>query len=79
MLDTKVLGEQLGLDVIEIATRHNSMKETLSERLYEVLSEPQNILKLEVDKGLLIEGALAEFRETFTQALEDIFQECKLH
>jgi hypothetical protein len=73
-MDTKQLGEQLAFDIVEIATRHHIISEILAERLYEDF-EPSQILAL--DKEQIIEGALAEFRETFIKELDEVLENAK--
>jgi len=72
-MDTKNLGSQLAFDVIEIATRHHIISEIIAERLFEDL-DAAGILAL--DKELIIEGALAEFRETFVKELDEVLENC---
>ena len=72
-MDTKNLGSQLAHDVIEIATRHHIISEIIAERLFEDF-DAAGILAL--DKEQIIEGALAEFRETFVKELNEVLENC---
>jgi hypothetical protein len=70
-MDVKTLGEQLAFDIVEIATRHHIISEILAERLFEDLTEMQ---VLALDKELIIEGAVEEFRKTFSASLAEVLE-----
>jgi len=72
-MDVKTLGEQLAFDVVEVATRHHIISEILAERLFEDLTA-EDILAL--DKELLIQGAVEEFKKTFIKELDEVLENC---
>jgi hypothetical protein len=72
-MDTKNLGSQLAFDVVEIATRHHIISEVIAERLFEDLTA-EDILAL--DKELLIQGAVEEFKKTFIKELDEVLENC---
>lgn len=72
-MDVKTLGEQLAFDIVEIATRHHIISEVIAERLFEDLTA-EDILAL--DKELLIQGAVEEFKKTFIKELDEVLENC---
>lgn len=70
-MDTKLTGKQLAFDIIEIATRHHIISEILAERLFED-HDASAILAL--DRDLIIEGAVEEFRKTFAASLSSVIE-----
>jgi hypothetical protein len=70
-MDVKTLGEQLAFDIVEIATRHHILSEVIAERLLEDLTEMQ---VLALDKELIIEGAVEEFRKTFAASFAEVLE-----
>ena len=76
-MDAKNMGEQLAIDVIEIVERHHIVSEVISERMFEVFEKAKKVLELESDKDAIVESAVAEFRSTFAEALDRVFEDCK--
>lgn len=71
-MNDKQLGEQLAYDIIVIAQNHNVINEELWNRIYDVHGGDKDKLT-NIDKRLVLEGAVEEFRNFFAEELDKAF------